>query len=88
MILQYASEMPLIVPFFEFLTGVGERCFFVELLITPDPVRSFVQFVARATGGAGKTADVGTNDLNYVNVGNKAQETDVSPFCSWIRFTR
>ena len=60
--------------------------FFVQLLITPDLVRSFVQFVATATGGAQKTADVGTNNLNDVNVGKKAQETDVSRFISRLGF--
>jgi hypothetical protein len=76
--------MPQIVPFFKFKLGWQKCCFFsVELLITADLVRSFVQFVATATGGTGKTADVGANDLFDVNVGKKAQETDVYPtlFC-------
>lgn len=73
-------------PFSNFNWGRRSVFFFVELLITPDLGRSFVQFVARATGGARKTADVGTNDLNDVNVGKKPQETDVSRFISWLGF--
>lgn len=71
-----------IAPFVRILAGVAGVLFFffffVELLITADLVRSFIQFVATATGGAGKTADVGTNDLFVVNVDKKAYKTDAS----------
>lgn len=73
-------------PFSNFNWGGRSVIFFVELLITPDLVQSFVQFVARATGGARKTADVWTNNLNDVNVDKEAQETNVSRFISWPGF--
>lgn len=78
--------MPPIAPFSNSNWGGRSVIFFVELLIKPDLVRSFVQFVARATGGARKTADVGTNNLNDVDVDKKAQEADVSRFISWLGF--
>lgn len=50
------------------------------LLLVELSVRSFVQFVARATGGAGKMAFVGTDDLNDVKEVTKLKKQTFLPF--------